>query len=300
MDQRHPGNVEGDWFADTRCIDCDVARHFAPDLIAADGDGLSVVIRQPRTESDEHALWRAALACPTRSIGTASHRRPPPGIFPWALTDGISICGYNSLDSFGAHSYLVERPEGNLLVDSPRFTRALVEPIETRGGLAHVLLSHQDDVADAGRWAERFGARVWIHELERAAAPYATDLVAGTSPGDATEIRPGLVVRPVPGHTQGSVAYHLEDRYLFTGDTLAVDPRRQELNVFPGVTWYSWPELTETIAAMAELRVEWVFAGHGRWGHLGTDTYTAQMRRLAEDMRTVRRRDWKSRPPLLG
>jgi glyoxylase-like metal-dependent hydrolase (beta-lactamase superfamily II)/ferredoxin len=297
-DQRHADNVEGDWFADTRCIDCDVARHFAPELIVSDGDGLSVVIRQPGGDDDERALWRAALACPTRSIGTVSRRRPPPGVFPWALTDGISVCGHNSMDSFGAHSYLVERPDGNVLIDSPRYTRALIEPVAGRGGLGHVLLSHQDDVADAGRWAGRFGARVWIHEAEQAAAPYATDLVAGDDPHQPTEVRDGLVARPAPGHTRGSVVYHLEDRYLFTGDTLCFDFRRRELNVFPGATWYSWPVLTETIAALAELRVEWVFAGHGRWGHLGHERYTAQMRRLAHDMRTVRRRDWKDRPPM--
>ena len=77
-DQRHPANVEGDWFADTRCIECDVARHYAPDLIASD-DGLSVVVRQPGTPDEEQAMWRAAVACPTQSIGTISRRRPPPG-----------------------------------------------------------------------------------------------------------------------------------------------------------------------------------------------------------------------------
>jgi glyoxylase-like metal-dependent hydrolase (beta-lactamase superfamily II) len=295
LDQRHPGNVKGDWFADTRCIDCDVARHYAPDLIAADADGLSVVVRQPADEGDELTLWRAALACPTRSIGTVTRRPTPDGVFPWELTDGVSLCGYNTVDSFGAHSYLVERPDGNLLIDSPRFTRALVEPIAGRGGLSHVLLSHRDDVADADRWARRFGAPVWIHELDRAAAPYATDLVTGAGPA---EIRPGLVVRPAPGHTEGSVVYHLEDRYLFTGDTLYVDPRRGELNVASRATWHSWPVLTETIAALAELHVEWVFPGHGKWGHVGAERYTAEMRRLAADMRTVARQDWNDRPPL--
>ena len=36
LDQRHPDGVDGDWYADTRCISCDVARHYAPGLIAAD------------------------------------------------------------------------------------------------------------------------------------------------------------------------------------------------------------------------------------------------------------------------
>ena len=59
-DARHPGNVDGDWYADTRCIACDVARHYAPELIGEDADGLSVVIRQPTTPAEEAEMWRAA------------------------------------------------------------------------------------------------------------------------------------------------------------------------------------------------------------------------------------------------
>jgi glyoxylase-like metal-dependent hydrolase (beta-lactamase superfamily II)/ferredoxin len=293
LDRIHPDNVDGDWYADTRCIACDVARHYAPGLIGADDQGLSVVLRQPGSEADELELWRAALACPTQSIGTRSHRQPPPGVFPHRLTAEVSLCGYNAESSFGAHSYLVERPQGNLLVDSPRFTRQLVEPIAERGGLAHVLLSHQDDVADHDRWAERFGARTWIHAIEHRAAPGATDLIEGD---DAVEIEPGLVAVPVPGHTRGSVAYHLDDRYLFTGDTLAWDPAAGRLDVFPGATWYSWDELAASIARLAALPVAWVLPGHGMWHHVGFDGYAEQMTHLAERMTRVPRRRWYDEP----
>jgi glyoxylase-like metal-dependent hydrolase (beta-lactamase superfamily II)/ferredoxin len=289
LDQLHPENVAGRWFADTRCIDCDVARHYAPSLIGADEQGLSVVLRQPSSDEDELAMWRAALACPTQSIGTRDHEHAPPGVFPWELVDGVHLCGYNDESSFGAHSYVVVRPEGNLLVDSPRYTRRLVEPIEAAGGLAHVLLSHRDDVADADRWSERFGAEVWIHELDAGAAPYADHVVAGVDP---VEVRPGLTLVPAPGHTRGSVVYHLEDRFLFTGDTLAWDFRRERLDVFPGATWYSWDVLAESIATMADLRVEWVLPGHGKWHHVGYDRYAEQMAHLADRMTRVDRRRW--------
>src|SRR5580698_1797911 len=109
LDERHPDSVAGDWYADTRCIACDVARHYAPGLIAADERGLSVVVRQPQNAEDEAAIWRATLACPTQSIGTRSRRRPPPGVFPRQLTEDVYLCGYNDESSFGAHSYLVVR-----------------------------------------------------------------------------------------------------------------------------------------------------------------------------------------------
>jgi ferredoxin len=67
---RHPDNVEGEWYVDTRCIDCDASRHHAPSLIVARPDGQSVVARQPESADEEMEMWRAALACPTRSIGT--------------------------------------------------------------------------------------------------------------------------------------------------------------------------------------------------------------------------------------
>jgi len=289
LDQIHPDNVDGRWFADTRCIDCDVARHYAPDLIGADDRGLSVVLRQPKTDEDELAMWRATLACPTQSIGTRSHDHAPADVFPWELTDGVFLNGYNDESSFGAHSYLVVRPEGNLLIDSPRYTRRLVEPFTAAGGVTEVLLTHRDDVADADRWAATFDARVWIHAADADAAPYATDVVRSDTP---IEIRPGLALVPAPGHTRGSVVYYLEDRYLFTGDTLAWDFRRERLDVFPGATWYSWDVLAESIAAMAELRVDWVLPGHGKWHHVGFDRYTEQMAQLAERMLRVDRRHW--------
>lgn len=293
LDRIHPDNVDGDWYVDTRCIACDVARQYAPDLIGADERGLSVVLRQPRTEEEEGQLWRAALACPTRSIGARSNRPVPPDVFPHRLTDEVSLCGHNAESSFGAHSYLVERSRGNLLVDSPRFTRRLVGPVDERGGLAHILLSHQDDVADHDRWAARFGARVWIHARERRAAPAATDLIEGDDP---VVIEPGLVAVPVPGHTRGSVAYHLDERYLFTGDTLAWHGRGAHLDVFPGATWYSWEELARSIGRLADLRVEWVLPGHGLWHRVGYDGYARQMAHLAERMTRVERDRWHREP----
>jgi len=144
-------------------------------------------------------------------------------------------------------------------------------------------------VADADRFAERFGARVWIHADDASAAPYADQVVAGDEP---VEVRPGLVLVPAAGHTRGSVVYHLEDRFLFTGDTLAWDFRRDRLDVFPGATWYSWDVLAGSIARMAERRVEWVLPGHGKWHHVGFDRYAEQMAALAERMTRVDRRRW--------
>lgn len=292
LDQRHPLSVEGEWFADTRCIDCDVARHYAPEVIRSDDQGLSFFERQPVGPDEEAAVWRAALACPTQSIGTTDRRRPPAGVFPWELADGVSLCGYNDESSFGAHSYLVVRPEGNLLVDAPRWTRRLADAFDEAGGLDHILLTHRDDVADADRYAERFGARVWIHQADADAAPYATDVVEGWEP---IEVRPGLVIRPIPGHTRGSVAFHLEDRFLFTGDSLFWNRRRRHLDVFAGATWFSWEALGESMASLVEVPFEWVLPGHGKWHQATVAQHRAEMVALATDFERFDRGSWRRR-----
>jgi glyoxylase-like metal-dependent hydrolase (beta-lactamase superfamily II)/ferredoxin len=293
FDQRHPDGVAGDWYADTRCIACDVARHYAPGLIAADEEGLSVVVRQPVGPNDEAAMWRAAEACPTQSIGTRSRRRPPPGVFPWRLTDGVYLCGYNDESSFGAHSYLVVREQGNLLVDSPRYTRRLVDRIAALGGVAHVLLTHRDDVADADRYAERFGAKVWIHEADADAAPYATEIMRGD---DIVAVAPGVRAIPVPGHTRGSVVFDDDQSHLFAGDSLAWHEKRNGLDVFGSATWYSWTALTASMARLArETRFSWVLPGHGKWGHADPAEMTRQLGRLAEEMSNHTARAWDRR-----
>ena len=170
-DQAHLANAPGPWFVDTRCIRCDSARNWAPGLIGMDAAGRSFISSQPVGEEQEAELWRAAAACPTKSIGNRDQPREPTGVFPYRMTDGVFALGNNALSSFAAHSFLVTRTEGNLMVDSPRFNRALAESVDALGGIGHVLLSHRDDVADADRWADRYGARVWIGEADADAAP---------------------------------------------------------------------------------------------------------------------------------
>jgi glyoxylase-like metal-dependent hydrolase (beta-lactamase superfamily II) len=266
LDARHPAGAPGPWYVDDRCFDCDAARQVAPGLIGRNpGDGVSFFLRQPQTAEEIEMAWRAVLVCPTRSVGHETLRHPDVPVFPQDLGDSVHRLGHNSRDSFGAHSYLVVRPGGNLMVDAPRWTREVVEPVDRLGGVAHVLLSHRDDVADAQRYAEHFGARVWIHHDDRAAAPYATDLVTGLDP---VTIADGVVAFPVPGHTRGSVLYLVDDGLLFSGDSLAWDHERERLMAFRDACWYSWEAQTDSLGRFAAsgLGFRRLFCGHG-WNH---------------------------------
>ena len=291
-DLAHPQNVEGSWFVDSRCIRCDASRHWAPELIGTDEHGRSFLTRQPEHPDEVAQLWRAAVACPTQSIGTTEARRPPQPPFPFELTPGVYALGHNARSSFGAHSYLLPRPDGNLMADSPRFTPRLAESIDELGGVRHVLLSHRDDVADADRWAERYGADVWIHEDDADAAPYATVILTG---GEPTAVAAGVTAVPAPGHTEGHVVFHVDDKWLFTGDALHWNHRRGEIDVFPEQTFQSWDVLADTMDRLADRRVEWVFAGHGNWHNVGADAWAEQMAGLGTAMRSLGREAWAQR-----
>jgi glyoxylase-like metal-dependent hydrolase (beta-lactamase superfamily II) len=162
------------------------------------------------------------------------------------------------------------------MVDAPRWVGRVREWFEREGGLAHVLLTHQDDVADAGRYAAHFGARVWIHEDDRDAAPFATDVLTAAE----TLVVEGLRAIHAPGHTKGSVLYHLaspphaEAPVLFGGDTIAWDRGRQRLVAFRDACWYSWDVLKASLTALArsEHRFAHCFAGHG--GSVSSDVAT--------------------------
>ena len=277
---RNPASAPGDWYIDHHCIDCTASREVAPGLIIH-RQGKSVFARQPANEEEELAAWRAVLVCPTASVGTESHRSPPPDLFPQELAPGIYRCGYNAPASYGAHSYFVRRAEGNLLIDAPRYVNKLVQKLEDLGGVDDILLTHRDDVADAERYARHFQARVWIREDDRSAAPYATNLLQGTEP---TEIRQRLLAIPVPGHTRGSVVFLLEQTYLFTGDSLAWSHERKDLQAFREACWYSWSELRRSLARLAEYRFEWVLAGHGGSGRLPAEEMRLRLHALVERM----------------
>src|SRR5512144_1581104 len=133
-----PDSAPGDWYVDTACIDCGASRHVAPDLVVA-RHGKSVFARQPATPEERLAAWRAALVCPTASVRSETKQpRPRATIFPQEITDDVWRCGFNARSSFGAHSYFVRRPGGNLLVDSPRLATELVKWFEDAGGIEHI------------------------------------------------------------------------------------------------------------------------------------------------------------------
>jgi glyoxylase-like metal-dependent hydrolase (beta-lactamase superfamily II) len=280
--RRHAGNVDGPWFVDDRCIECDVARQIAPGLIG-EVNGKSVFLRQPETDEEEHLATQALLACPVGALGVAGSSPKVADLYPVALAEGVYYCGFNSPKAYGANAFFMQRPAGNLLIDCPRFAGPLVRRLEALGGIADIFITHRDHPADADRYAAHFGARVWIHEDDRRAAPWATHLVAGLEP---KTIAPRAVIVPLPGHTEGSAALLVDDAYLFTGDSLFWSRARQDLSAFRRQCWYDWQVHAGSLERLArEHAFSWVLAGHGDRRQLPADEMRGRTLALVERMR---------------
>ena len=265
--RRHPGNVVGSFYVDTTCIDCDTCRWMAPETFHDIGDQ-SVVYRQPADDQAKLAAAQALISCPTASIGqeTADGALMKRALasFPIPVADNVSFCGYTSVDSFGAASYLIRRPDGNVLVDSPRFAAPLVKRLEELGGVKWLVLSHQDDVADHEQFARRFGCTRVMHVDDIHESTQDVEMqVEGAEP---VRIAPDLLFIPTPGHTRGSACL-LHDRFLFTGDHLAYSQTIGHLYAFRNAMWYRWSVQIESMKRLRGHSFEWVLPGHGRRHH---------------------------------
>jgi glyoxylase-like metal-dependent hydrolase (beta-lactamase superfamily II)/ferredoxin len=287
--ERLPENVDGEFYVDATCIDCDACRQIAPATFRDHG-GQSSVYRQPTSEAERLRAFMALVACPTASIGTASRLNARDGVraFPSEVVDNVSFCGFTSERSFGAWSYLIARPVeagGNVLVDSPRFAAPLVRRLDELGGVQLMYLSHRDDIADHARFAAHYGCPRVMHEADGAARLGIEQVLSGADP---TELGDDLLSIPTPGHTRGHQVLLYRDRVLFSGDHLAWSPTRQMLTAFRDVCWYSWTEQTRSMAALLEYRFEWVLPGHGRIHHAPPDDMHARVEGLVEEMKKHR------------
>lgn len=283
--KRLPENAPGDFYVDESCIDCDACRQIAPAIFRDHGEQSSVY-RQPRTEAEVLGALKAIVACPTSSIGTTRDYDARLGVeaFPERLDENVYYCGFNSESSFGAWSYLVVRPEeggGNVLVDSPRFTRPLVRKIEALGGLRTIFLTHRDDVADHEKYARHFEAARVMHKDDDAARYGVERVVEGEDP---VRLDRDLLVIPTPGHTRGHAVLLYRDKYLFTGDHLAWSPARRTLTAFRTACWYSWPAQTRSMRRLLDHRFEWVLPGHGRIHHAPAAVMHSELEKCVEWM----------------
>jgi glyoxylase-like metal-dependent hydrolase (beta-lactamase superfamily II)/ferredoxin len=281
-----PDNVPGPFFVDRSCIDCGTCYEYLPSVFKGAGDH-SRVFHQPEGASQQLHALKALLACPTGSIGTDVRAgvREAQAAFPECIEAEVSFCGYTSEKSFGAWSYFIRRGTGNVLMDSPRAVPALMERLQELGGVALMVLSHRDDVADHQRFRERFHCPRVLHR-----ADLDEDTAGIERPQDGSEpvaLAPDLLFIPTPGHTAGSACLLYRNKFLFTGDHLWWNPERGRLSASPRYCWFDWPTQLRSLKRLLEFDFTWVLPGHGASHRAGTPE--AMRRDLEEAIASLER-----------
>ena len=281
--RRLAANAPGDLFVDDTCIDCGACRWIAPQSFDLLG-GQSRVFHQPFTAEQRTAALHALVSCPTASIGTGDRAAAAAATrdLPRPFAPDVLHCGFHAADSFGAASWLILRPEGNVLVDSPRFNAPLVRRLEALGGVRWMFLTHRDDIADHARFQAHFGCERVMHRADGARVGELERWIDGEQP---VALAPDLEIHPTPGHTRGSACLLFREESLFTGDTLAFSPRLGHLYGFRDACWYSWDRLVTSVAALQGRRFSAVLPGHGAPAQLAPDEMAASLAQCLAWMR---------------
>jgi glyoxylase-like metal-dependent hydrolase (beta-lactamase superfamily II) len=277
-------NIDGDFYVDRSCIDCDTCRWMAPSVFDRVGE-MSAVYHQPESPTERLTAMQALLSCPTASIGTIEKPqdiKQAQASFPILVTDNIYHCGYHSEKSYAAASYLIQIPDGNILVDSPRFTPPLVKRLEEMGGIKYLYLTHRDDVADHQKFRDHFQCDRILHQDEINTGT--KDVEYQLSGIDPIQFSQDIVIIPVPGHTKGHTVLLYQNKFLFSGDHLAFRRHLGHLGAFRDACWYSWTEQTASMKKLAHYDFEWVLPGHGRRYHADLETMKVEMEKCIEVM----------------
>jgi glyoxylase-like metal-dependent hydrolase (beta-lactamase superfamily II) len=239
----------------------------------------SCVQFQPDSKELIRRSYHALLACPTQSIGAGSIRMPEELLrdYPLKIDGPVYHLGFHSEKSYGAASYLIVHPEGNIMVDSPRYSKPLAQQIEKLGGVKDMFFTHSDDVADHENFQKHFGCKRWIH---RADAEGELDQMEKVFDQKARHLRKDVKILETPGHTDGSCCL-LYKNYLFSGDHLAWSIRLGHLYAF-----YSyhkdWRQLTESMEKLFVEKFNWILPGHGR-RFTGTDEQMQNEKQMCLD-----------------
>ncbi|MDY7023187.1 MAG: MBL fold metallo-hydrolase [Cyanobacteriota bacterium] len=284
LKQRRPENQSGNLYVDESCIDCDTCRWMVPEIFDRVGTK-SAVHAQPRNETEQLQAMQALLSCPTASIGTVEKPKDIKAAhesFPILIEDNVYHCGYHSEQSFGAASYFIQRKEGNILIDSPRFAPPLVKRLEALGGIRYMYLTHRDDVADHQKFRDHFGCDRILHVEDITTQTQSVEIqLSGL---EDIQFADDVLIIPVPGHSQGHTILLYNHKFLFTGDHLAWSSRLNQLYAFRRYCWYSWSKQIDSMKKLPNYSFEWVLPGHGRRYQADNITMKDQVKKCVDWM----------------
>jgi len=70
LENKYSENINGEFFVDNQCIDCDLCRETAPNNFTRQEDGgYSYVYKQPENDEERAQCVEAMEGCPVEAIG---------------------------------------------------------------------------------------------------------------------------------------------------------------------------------------------------------------------------------------
>ncbi|MBE9222923.1 MBL fold metallo-hydrolase [Cyanobacterium stanieri LEGE 03274] len=287
LTEKREENVSGNFYVDSSCIDCDTCRWMAKSTFSRFGQQ-SAVYHQPSNVQEKIKALQALLSCPTNSIGvvmSSDKIKEAEDTFPILVDENVYHCGYHSPKSFAAASYFIQREEGNILVDSPRFNPALVKKLEEMGGVRYMYLTHRDDIADHQKFHEYFKCDRLLHRDEITKETKNIEIPLDID--QPLQFTPDITIIPVPGHTQGHTIMLYKNKFFFTGDHLAWSDQLNTIIAFKNHCWYSWETLVKSTETLTEYSFSWLLPGHGRRHHASPEIMQQELRDCIRWMQTT-------------
>lgn len=151
---------------------------------------------------------------------------------------GLTAVGLEPPFAIGQRALLVE----GLLWDCVPLVDGLAEEIEARGGIEAIAISHPHYYTTMVEWAERFDARLLLHEADREWVMYPSKRIEHWS-GDRYRVSDSLELICLGGHFAGGTVCHWQDGAdgrgaLFSGDVVSVAADRDWVSFM-----WSYPNL---------------------------------------------------------
>jgi glyoxylase-like metal-dependent hydrolase (beta-lactamase superfamily II) len=160
-------------------------------------------------------------------------------------------------------SFLLERPQGNVLVYNAPGIGAASADIQARGGASRLLINHAHEALYG---PPDIDVPVFVHERDEAETARSLR-VAGTFT-EREMIDPDLEIIPTPGHTPGTTAVLWDSgshRFLFTGDSLWINDSQWQAVVLGSSDRTAYIDSLTTLRAVDfDVLVPWGAIAGGR------------------------------------
>jgi len=161
-------------------------------------------------------------------------------------------------------AFLLERPQGNVLIYSVSSLETDAEAIEALGGISRQYLNHGHEAMFASDW---YRGPVFVHEADRHYVEQRIHVRGSFSKRHLLD--DDLEVIPTPGHTPGATAYLWNNgsrRFLFTGDTIYLRDGEWVDGLLDSSDRDAYVESLALIRELAfDVLVPWVATGGGPW-----------------------------------